>query len=268
MNEVVFEKVSGHGMLWGWKDRKSYRGYKLVVVTPTFHQEVGWTAVGDENGNYAGYGPYWGKGAGSITVDYNVTASFFWKTVKALKPITIMSFSRGNGDNSWNLENYGTNLAHDNWRTVLDFMTNTGPKSQDWFKQPIIGGTHQDPSPYKGKGKRKGDPPDRSIAADTELDSELPFDAIIAALNEKMATEIGDGSLAPDRHNGAGDFVSNYMALLVAWYRLWWKQQNKGEECVFSGHTHVGVFVKREIAARAFKIQLDTVIDELKKQEK
>ncbi len=53
------------------------------------------------------------------------------------------------------------------------------------------------------------------------------------------------------------------MAYLVAWYRDWWNEQEKGRLCIYAGHTHVGTFVDAGIAAKAFKIQLDTVIEQI-----
>ncbi len=84
----------GHGMFWDWQKynvpKERYRGHKLVIVTPTFQYPIGYN-------NFAPglLAPFWGDGEGSLTVDYNRTAKFFWKTVLEHSPVAILSFSRG-----------------------------------------------------------------------------------------------------------------------------------------------------------------------------
>lgn len=64
---------------------------------------------------------------------------------------------------------------------------------------------------------------------------------------------------------GPGDFVSNFLAYHVVWYREWWATQNPkpAETCLLSGHTHVGGQIIVPDAERAVEIQLEELFRDL-----
>jgi hypothetical protein len=94
--------------------------------------------------------------------------------------------------------------------------------------------------------------------------SNLPNKAIVDAVTAKF----NGVSVTADINMsgvGAGNFVSNYMAYLVAWYREWWEVVSKdpAKTCMFAGHTHVGDNVAVSDATTAIEIQLDVLIKRL-----
>ena len=120
--------------------------------------------------------------------------------------------------------------------------------------------------------RQEGRPPDpfKPPAYDTDFPanwvasqrrSNLPIPNIVTKLGDYFSRD----RLIPSADDDAGDFVSNYMAYLVAWYREWWNVQSSDPKktCRLSGHTHVGAFVKPSDAEYAFRLQLDVVIDKL-----
>ena len=68
---------------------------------------------------------------------------------------------------------------------------------------------------------------------------------------------------------GPGNFVSNFLAYHVAWYREWWNAQEESEDlkCLFSGHTHVGGQISVADAERAVEIQLNELFKVLPETE-
>ncbi|MEX2139796.1 MAG: hypothetical protein WD894_11080 [Pirellulales bacterium] len=143
-------------MLWKWRHKQgNYQnsGYDVVAFSPDFMNRKGWLDAGMTN-------PYWGKGDGWLTVDYIDTSKDFWALVNAHVPIAIMSFSRGDNDTSWELEEKARNLARNDWLVSLPWINDNGQVQQsEPFSPPHTGGSAVDFSPYKGQGAIAGNPP-------------------------------------------------------------------------------------------------------------
>ncbi len=246
--------VSGHGMLWKWRNlQQNYMGsgYDVLAITPTFKAVQGYN-----NATFMGQPvvvPYWGKGTGTLMVDYRKTSTDFWRIVQELRPIAIMSFSRGRPNETWVLEPFGTNWARDQavpqllpnqfWTLELNYLNFQNVQTTEHWDKPYIGGSADDPSPFRNQGAIKYDPPDRTLPALSQRDSNLPMAAIVEAINAHFG---GMDVIASIGAGGAGNFVSDFMAYHVAWYREWWTATNTdpSKTCLFSGHTHVGIFVE------------------------
>ena len=136
-------KISGKGMLWEGRKSHIYRGYKIVTVTPSFGNPIGYTMEGSGPAPV----PFWGKGAGQLMVDYRKTAIDFWSIVENYRPIAIMSFSRGNPDKSWELETVANNIINNSWKITFDYRNNSGANKTMTWPRPYIGGGAGDPAP-------------------------------------------------------------------------------------------------------------------------
>jgi hypothetical protein len=226
-------------MLSAWQTRfVNYggSGFDVLAISPQFPV--------DAIGKSAFLTPYWGRGTNfpppmdPLTVDYFQTASDFWAAVEKYRPIAIMSFSRAYNDQAWLLEPFATNWANAVWTTALDYVDNNGNQQTDTWVPPPVGGTVQDPAPpSQGRNPAPGSPPDPTLfggAYDTSANpptdqwlyrrfSTLPVGGIVLAINTKFN---GVGMTARINAIGPGDFVSNYMAYLVAWYKDWWSDNN------------------------------------------
>ncbi|MEQ8785778.1 MAG: glycosyltransferase [Pirellulaceae bacterium] len=257
-----------HGMLWNWKEKKAVtlegKTYDVVAFSPRFPvAPLGtypWPAPVDD---------YWGKGTGEdgLTVDYRDTSTKFWAMVKEHRPIAIMSFSRWKRNREWALDAWGTNWARDQavpnlamnkfWSLYIgDYVAGGERKPGAVWEKPFIGGSATDPSPLKGEGAIKYNPADRSKAALSKRNSNLPMTEIITAID----AEFDDDEVKPFKNDqeGPGNFVSNFLAYHVAWYREWWQAENDDADlaCLRSGHTHVGGLVTVPNAEKAVEIQL------------
>lgn len=265
----------GQGMLWKWQTlQPNYlgSGYDVLAITPTFKSVLGYnTYQYPPNTGPMIIDPFWGTGSGTLMVDYHATSTDFWNIVAKYRPIAIMSFSRGYPDNSWELEDFGTNWSNDQWAIQLPYLNFDGSQHVPpaTWQPPFIGGGPLDPAPpSKGVQPPDGDPPDPTrIAAFDSTDpadappaskrhSNLPMTAIADAVNARFPD--GEIEARVDTTGGSGNFVSNFMAYHVVWYREWWTGVNDDQDlaCLVSGHTHVGMFVAAKDATVAVDIQL------------
>lgn len=245
------------GMLDKWKVKGpvTFAGktYDVLSASPSFANSIGWA-------DPAKTIPYWGKGTGTLTVDYRDTSTDFWSIVATNRPIAIMSFSRGFADKSWELEAKARNLARSQWIINLDYIDlNNVQKIQTW-DAPFIGGSAADPSPYKNDGAITGNPPDRSQAAGASRDSNLPMQSIVNAIASKFPNPPGNIDPKIDPSGDVGSFVSEFMAYHVGWYRDYSQTAfatDPAKQCKFAGHTHVGVNVTVADAEIAVETQLE-----------
>jgi hypothetical protein len=214
-----------------------------------------------------------------LTVDYFQTASDFWAAVEKYRPIAIMSFSRAFNDQTWKLEPFATNWANAAWIIAVDYNdTNRLPQTDMWVPPPI-GGTFQDPAPpSQGRNPAPGSPPDPTLfggAFDTSANpppdqwlyqriTTLPVGGIVLAINTQFNGVGLTAGINADPF-GPGNFVSNYMAYLVAWYQDWWSDHNvdSTKRCRCAGHTHVGNQASVPNAAAAVAVQLGVLIEYL-----
>ena len=240
-----------HGMLWDWKDKTTITtpkgtSYDLLAISPTFTAPVGTEGPTSKV-------PFWGMGASdanSFRVDYRDTSDKFWTIVATYRPIAIMSFSRWEIDKTWNLDDWATNWGNTTCIVSLNYydLTTMTTRTMTW-NPPYAGASAQDPAPYKALGPIAGSPPDSTRVVETRLYSNLPETAIIAAVNAEVpgiTAQLNDTA-------GPGTFVSNFLAYHVVWYR---EAYTGDQNCLLSGHTHVGGAISVADAANAVKAQL------------
>jgi len=170
-----------------------------------------------------------------------------------------MSFSRGNFDKSWELEKSARNIGRDNWVIEQTYWDQNNVQQTMYWTKPYIGGSASDPSPYKNAGEIAGKPPDRSQAAMLTRANNLPIQAIINSI--KAAFPDPPGRVVPyeDDTGIVGEFVSEFMAYYVGWYRDYSQVEFASEpqkQCNFAGHTHVGIKVAVSDAESSVELQL------------
>ena len=192
-------------------DNWEQRGYDIISFFPEFD---------DPNCNDCG------QGYGQLQVDYQNTSNDFWPIVEELKPVAIITFSRGYMDNSWEIEYNFYNRT--NW--INDFTA------------PFL------PTP---------NPPESTVQNYFIRNSSLPILKIQQNMND---SSIGmDTYIDWDGHPGR--YVSEFMGYHGVWYQS--LNQSSSDPCIMAGHIHVGGLVDLEDAKNATKITLRTIIDEL-----
>jgi hypothetical protein len=164
-----------------------------------------------------------GQGNGDFEVDYQDTSEDWWNIVDTISPAAVITFSRGNIDNSWELEWQYFNSI--NW--VPDYT----PPYQ--------------PTPT---------PPDSLILFNTARYSSLPMDSIVYAI---QSANLG---LNPyiDYTSGAGNFLSEFMGYHGVWYKA--IMDSVHLPLYSAGHVHVGGLIDWETAQEATKVTLREVI--------
>ena len=190
-----------------WQDS----GYDIISFFPEFE---------DPNCNSCG------TGYGNFEVDYQDTSNDFWVIIDEINPVSIITFSRGYIDQSWELEfNY---YNRTNWYN--DYVS------------PFL------PTP---------NPPDSDSPAGSIRNSNLPMEEIMNQIN---SSDLGLNSYIDiDGHPGA--FVSEFMGFHGVWYRDLY--QFDVNPCYLAGHVHVGGLIDWDIAKQASEITISTVIDHL-----
>lgn len=172
-----------------------------------------------------------GQGEGDLEVDYQDTTEDFWRIVDEVKPIAIITFSRGNLDHSWEIERSQRNL--DQW--------------VDDYEAPF------QPTPS---------PPDPTVPAGHIRDSSLPMEAIRDAVNGidglNVAARIDDGF--------GGGFLSEFIAYQGVWYHSLHSDPADDFWNVAAGHIHVGGQVNGMDARSATRTTLRTLTDYLDTQ--
>ena len=167
-----------------------------------------------------------GTGYGDFEVDYQDTSGDFWSIVAQINPISIITFSRGYIDESWELEfNY---YNRTNWSG--DYVT------------PFL------PTP---------NPPDSDAPIGFLRNSNLPMQEIMEDIN---SSSLGLNSYIDiDGHPGA--FVSEFMGFHGVWYRDLY--QFDDNPCYLAGHVHVGGLIDWDTAREATEITISRVIESL-----
>ena len=153
----------------GWQG-ENWRelGYDIIAFFPEFE---------DPDCNNCGLG------YGNFEVDYQDTSEDFWSLIPNLNPISIITFSRGYIDYSWELEyNY---YNRTNWYG-------------DYFS-PIY------PTP---------NPPDDNVDVNFLRNSTLPMQSIVDAVNSSNL----ELNSYIDINGDPGRFVSEFMGYHGVWY--------------------------------------------------
>jgi len=165
-------------------------------------------------------------GSGDLTVDYQDTSEDFWRIVDEIQPVAIITMSRGNNDNSWELERKQRNLT--NW--LPDFIAPFQPT----------------PSP-----------PDPTWPADAFRLSTLPDLEIATALIQSDL----DINAMVDFFGFGGGFLSEFIAYHGVWYQTMHSDPSDPAWSVAAGHIHVGGQVSLETGQAALDITLRELIE-------
>lgn len=195
----------------GWKGQNwEGRGYNVVSYFPEFPGGV------DANP----------KGNGDFEVDYQDTSADFWRITAEVKPVAIITFSRGRLGSAWEIEGGAKN--HATWI--------------DDYDAPF--------QPTPGK-------PDDSLPAEAVRKSTLPMTQI---LNNVRSANLG---IVPfiDNTNNVGSFLSEYLAYHGMWYQSLHASKLDPDYCSMAGHIHVGVNTDTAASTLAAEITLRTAIN-------
>ena len=168
-----------------------------------------------------------GQGYGDFEVDYQDTSYDFWRLIDELDPVSIITFSRGYIDYSWELEFNFYN------------RTNWGPD----YTAPFS------PTP---------NPPDSEEETNFLRNSTLPMQDIMDAVNESNL----DLNSYIDINGDPGHFVSEFMGYHGVWYHDL-NQFNENVPCYLAGHVHVGGLIDWDTATQAAEITIEEVIEAL-----
>ncbi len=167
-----------------------------------------------------------GTGFGDLRVDYQDTTDDFARITEMLKPIAVITLSRGFPGNSWEVESNQYNRR--NW--VDDFIVP---------RQPDV------------------TPPDSTIRRNALRLTALPAQEIVDAV---AAASVGVQPFICYSGSG-GAFLSEYIAFLGVWYQARNNNPLHPDWCVTAGHIHVGVDVTWPQASAAVDVTLDTVLN-------
>lgn len=198
----------------GWKGGNwEGRGYDVYSFFPEFPNGIG-------------------QGEGDFEVDYQDTSADWARITEEIKPVAIVTFSRGNLDRSWEVERWQRNLA--TWG--------------DDYTAPF------QPTPS---------PPDSTVPAGTRRESTLPMPSIVDAVNDQTNLD------AFISNNNGGAFLSEFIAYHGVWYQSMHNDPSDPAWTIAAGHVHVGAMVNVNQGIRATEITLrelisyvDTVIPE------
>lgn len=174
-----------------------------------------------------------GKGEGDLEVDYQDTSVDWARITDEVKPVAIITFSRGGLDRSWEIEAKQRNL--ETW--------------VDDYEAPF------QPTPS---------PPDSSVPAGTIRESTLPMREIRDAVNAGTTL-----NARIDRNGFGGGFLSEFIAYHGVWYQSLHSDPDDEAWSVAAGHIHVGSQVSiaqgrlaTEISLRELIKYVDTIVPE------
>lgn len=178
-----------------------------------------------------------GQGVGDFEVDYQDTSADWWRITEELRPVAIITFSRGAANLSWEIESRNRKLPLSQWSP--DYTAPFRPTED----LPIA------------------DEPDNLIRH-----SSLPMNNIRSAIN---AAGLGIFSIIDTSNNFGGNFLSEFIGYHGNWYHdlhadetdPWWN--------VAAGHIHVGIPVSvaqgraaTEITLRELIAHVDSIVPE------
>lgn len=189
------------------------RGYDIVSFFPEFPGGVGVNP----------------KGNGDLEVDYQDTSNDFWQIVGNVKPLAIVTFSRGNAGSNWEIEAHHRKLPLNSW--INDYLT-----------------------PFKPT-------PELPIANEPDFQerkSSLPMEAIRDAVNAQVT---GVPAFIDNTNLYAGNFVSEFMGYHGTWYKDLHSDPNDPLYTIAAGHIHVGISTPLDKAMQATQVTLREVIN-------
>ena len=168
-----------------------------------------------------------GQGYGDFEVDYQDTSGDFWTLVSDLNPSTIITFSRGYIDNSWELE--------------YNYYNRT-----NWYGD------------YTAPFQPTPNPPDDDAPINYLRNSTLPMQDIVDEIN---ISNLGLNSYI-DINGDPGHFVSEFMGYHGVWYHDLYEFDSVNP-CYLAGHVHVGGLIDWDTARQAAELTIEKVISEL-----
>jgi hypothetical protein len=168
------------------------------------------------------------RGTGDFQVDYQAASADFWRVVTELRPIAIITFSRGSPGSNWELESRHRKLPLNQWGN--DYLAPFQPTSD----LPIA------------------NEPDNRIRT-----SSLPMTQIRDAVN---AANLGMNSFIDTSAEFGGTFVSEFTGYHSAWYAALNSGVDNPNRCVAGGHVHVGINTPTAAAGLATQITLRELI--------
>lgn len=189
------------------------RGYNIYSYFPEF---PGGTGVNP-------------RGTGDFEVDYQDASADFWRVTEQIKPVAIITFSRGSSGSNWELESRARKLPLNSW--TPDYLAPTRPT------------------------------PDLPIAQEPDNNirfSSLPMTQIRDAVN---AASLGINGFIDSSSSFGGDFVSEFTSYHSAWYANMHSSPTDPFRTVAGGHIHVGINTPTAQARTATEITLRTLID-------
>ncbi len=188
------------------------RGYNIMSYFPEFPGGVGVNPVG----------------TGDFTVDYQDTSSDWWRITDQVKPVAIITFSRGSNGSNWEMEYRTKNRT--TW--VGDYVAPFQPT----------------PSP-----------PDASVPAETIRFSSLPMQNIVNSVNSAgLGINAFIDSTSPDL---AGGFLSEFIGYHGMWYQSLHQSASDAYQTVAAGHIHVGINTPVAAATTAAEISIRQLIN-------
>lgn len=190
------------------------RGYDILAYFPEFPNGVG-------------------RGEGDFEVDYQDTSGDWWPLVGQLQPIAIVTFSRANTTNGWELEGGNRTYAANLWSA--DYLTPLRPTPE----LPIM---QQEP-------------------ANTERYSTLPIAEIIAEVTASGAAVMPFSTVIDD-----GRFLSNFIGYHGCWYHVLHSAASDPAQNIASGHIHVGQSTQLAAAVTATEATLRALTEYLDKR--
>lgn len=173
--------------------------------------------------------PPYGRGQGDFEVDYQDASADFWRVVEELRPVAIISFSRGGAGSNWEIESRARKLPLNSW--TPDYLAPTRPTAD----LPIAS------------------EPDNFIRH-----SSLPMMQIRDAVN---AAGIGVPAFIDTSNSFGGTFVSEFTSYHSAWYANLHSSPTDPFWTVAGGHIHVGGDTSVANATLATQISLRVLID-------
>ncbi|MCK6457841.1 MAG: hypothetical protein L6Q92_15085 [Phycisphaerae bacterium] len=194
---------------------------------------MGWIGGNWENRGYdiLAYFPEFpnglGRGEGDFEVDYQDTSNDWWPLVDQLKPIAIITFSRANTTNGWELEGGNRTYVSSQW--TADYLAPTRPTPE----LPIM----------------QLEPPL------TERFSSLPIASIIADVAASGAAVNPFSTVIDD-----GRFLSNFIGYHGCWYHTLHSDPQDPAWNIAAGHIHVGMNTQLSAAVQATEVTLRALI--------
>ncbi|MFN0133775.1 MAG: hypothetical protein ACKVW3_14750 [Phycisphaerales bacterium] len=199
----------------GWQGQNwEGRGYNIHAFFPEFPGGIGQNP----------------RGEGDFEVDYQDTSEDFWRITEEIKPVAIVTFSRGSAGANWELEYRFRNR-------------------KQWIDDYLV---PSQPTPSQ---------PEMERDAEALRYSTLPMAAIRSAVN---GAGLGLNAFVDlSSPQLAGGFLSEFLGYHGVWYQSLHSLATDPAQVLAAGHIHVGTWTSPWQAAEATKVTLRTLIDNL-----